>query len=299
MLMKNKSTQRVIISAIVLATIAITMQSAGAFRATDGEKISSNFAEIVSLPKEFTLAGTSLLLIGKTDSPNHWVTVDIWRGNAAKPALSKRFISDEYRSFLHVLDLAQLCMIPSTDEYTLTLNNTPEHLFRMECPHDQAVYPFEGMQFAGTSLGGTTAQEEIYVDTPNKAIFEASGQPWMHAFTAYASVVMSRDMYVGNQGRMKVSPWQYLEPGKHHFYMAPYDPIRKIVYQPLTVPFHVEGGMGEQLKSTVYYAPGAASILLLVFFGSVLYIRRMKYLRRGICFIGEDYPDDYPEHFVG
>lgn len=289
---------RILVSGLILLAVGLHLPiaQATALSRSTLQNIEDGVGTIASLPKEFTLYGTRLLLVGNTPMPAASLTIEVREMGTKDVYASHTVTSDERAAFAEIWEIPALCGDSLLEkEYELLMDGEVEHAFAVRCDTSDSFFPFERMLFAGQALSFDAASPYVIAEGKD-AVFEAVGQPWMQVYAAYASIVMSKDIYVGNQGRIRIAPWQTLLPGKHHLYIAPYDPIRKTLYDPLMIPFSVQGGVGEQLKATVYYAPGAAAILLLVFFGSVIYIRRARSMRRGIILVGEEYPDEFPEY---
>lgn len=242
---------------------------------------------IASLPSEFTLIGRRLLITGY--GPRQAGSIELQLQLKGEVVSVLRLTPDERGIFSGLWDLGDVCETQGKGTYEVVVQGEQHHRVTLSCDSLLAI-PLGDVHFAGKSFPNNRT---LVLESSDEAVFEAVGQPWLRLYTVYASIVFSKDLYSSESGKLRVAPWKPLQPGNHTLYVVAHDPIRRLLYEPIVIPFTVVDTLGDDLKATIYYAPGGLLIILSVFTGSILYIRRMRALRRGIASDGEWYPDEY------
>lgn len=245
---------------------------------------------VASLPQEFSLVGKTLLMTGY--APRQAGAVEFTLQSGTGDAVSVlRLTPDSRGVFTGLWDLGDVCHDRGTSTYDIMIQGEPRYHIHLLCDAFLHGFPFTDTTFSGQPLDPEHIPA-LHVATGDQAIFEAQGKPGFRLYAVYSSVVFSKDLFADETGKNRVVPWKPLPAGHHTLYVMPYDPVHQLLYEPLVLPFDVESGFGENLKANIYYAPGAISIILLVFGGSVLYIRKIRQNRRGIRLEGDLYPDE-------
>lgn len=244
---------------------------------------------LLSLPPEFSLVGESLLVTGFAPRHVGTVEVDLVQNQETLSTLLVR--PDDRGVFSGVWDLSDVCAAKGKGTYDIVVENKQQNRMTMLCDTSHLPMPLENLHFAGKAIDPAHPTSTVIAQSDD-AVLEAVGQPWLRLYSVYASVLFSKEMFADDSGRLRVTPWKTLAPGKHALYVMPHDPIRRLLYAPIVVPFEIVSPLGEDLKASMYYAPGGILIIGAIFFGSVTYIRRLRALRRGILWAGERYPDE-------
>lgn len=241
---------------------------------------------VASLPPMFTLEGQRLLMTGYAPRQAGAVEFRLEDMKTSEPLSVLLLRTDERGVFSGLWNLSDVCN-KGEGPFRIMVQERARHEMRLHCGEGEIL---RDLTFAGIPW---QAGETPRLLSGDEAILQAKGKPGLRVFAAYASVVFAKDLFADNNDMLRVSPWKPLTAGPHTLSVMPHDPINRIIYEPIKIPFVVEDGFGEQLKSTVYYAPGGIAIILLVFVGSIVYIRRLRSMRQGISLVGEEYPDEY------
>lgn len=237
-------------------------------------------ARVVSLPTEFTLEGEHLLVTGYAPQHEGMVRVRLVEKISGDSVAAILLPPDERGIFSGLWDLRDVCEVFRGEDFSILVNDTEQHAMHLTCSTREVL---SEMQFAGAALQGAP-----YLQQGSDAIFEAIAPPGIRLYSVYSSVVHARDLYSEGTGRQRVRPWQPLEYGNHTLTIMPHDPVRKILYEPIVIPFTLGPSWGENLQATVYYAPGGIAIIGFVVICSIAYIRHIRALQRGIALWDEE-----------
>lgn len=228
---------------------------------------------LASLPHDFTLHGTSLLVVGFAPRREGWVEVRLL-DNTEQTRSVLRLPMDERGVFNGLWNLGPVCHERGAGEFTLHVDGGVPHSMRMTCQPPEE-YPLSAMTFGSLSLE-TQGREPLVLASAEEAIFTAVAGQGMRLYVSYASLVFSKDLFAANEGVVRVAPWKYLPPGEHTLTVMPYAPLTRDLYDPVQVRFTLLPPMSAQWQAMVTHVPGSLGVLFIFLGAAILAVRRAR-----------------------